>query len=255
MLKKLFITLLAIGVFTNLHASNILQTKLTQKKYLKEVISVPEFDSYTEEKQKKITSVYSLKVDEYKQYLHFMNYSYDGVAYEANTNPNIILAIHAKSRDEYERYLENAVRADHEALDKMLRVSTDYTRKAKELYPNEKPVMTKQMRMGIKNWIHKRDIIQLYCKIDDPRCTKLIEFILPTIKNESDIRLDFFAVGQKDKISLFKFSKNQGITPELVSSNKVTLNLFDKVANQVLPKILVKRAGSQIPVTIEGLGL
>ena len=80
------------------------------------LMSNSEFGALTQETAENRASVFHLTKDEYSQYLEYMNNSYDGVAYAHNTNPNIILAIHAKDPEKYQQYLKNAVTLDHEAI-------------------------------------------------------------------------------------------------------------------------------------------
>lgn len=244
---------------TTLHQTKLLQTQVTTQGVNAPMMSQTSFSALPLSRQKIIAGIFNLTVDEYQRYLHSMNDTSDGYEYQHNTNPNLILAIHTKDKAKYLQYIKNAVHEDHDAIAHMLKVSNDYTRIAKEIYPDELPIMTPYMRAHPEKGLHAGDVAQLYCAINDPRCGNLLGIVLPQIMKTNDARLDIFAVGFINKNNIVLFAKRNGISAQVVSSRKVTLNFgnhaFHALEHQVhkkllLPFLLVRRHGIEMPVNL-----
>lgn len=217
------------------------------------------FASLKTKRQKQVARIFKLTVSEYKKYLYYMNKTMDGYEYQHTMNPNLVLALHTNDKRKYYQYIKNTVVADHDAIARMIKVSNDYTRIAKEVYPNELPIMTPQMKAEAKNKLQFGDVTQLYCNIKTAACANLLSSILPKVMKTSGSNLDIFAVGKVNKKEIVSFAKKNNITPESVSSQKITLNYgssaFKKLETQAhkrlpLPFVIVRRNGMQIPVNL-----
>ncbi len=226
------------------------------------VISPLLFDTLSKEKQTSLASVFGLQTKEYQTYLYYMNQTIDGYEYQHKTNPNIILAMHAKNEADYKHYLTNAIKEDHDSIARLVKVSADFTRLAKQLYPHELPVMMPNAAMNVKNGLRAGDVIQLFCDVSDSTCSNLLGVILPHIKQVNDTKLDVFAVGNAGKQGLISFAKHNNVSPALVNSGKVTLNYGDGMFHQLelsahktlpLPFVTVRRAGKEMPVNMAGV--
>ncbi len=234
-------------------------TQITADGVSSPMMSSTKFSSMSVHRQKIIAGIFNLSVEEYQQYLHYMDDSMDGYEYQHNTNPNLILAMHTHDKSKYRQYIKNAVIEDHDAIARILKVSNDYTRVAKEVYPNELPIMTPQIRAHMNHELQAGDVAQLYCDINAPSCANLLGIVLPKVMKIHGVTLDIFAVGQINKINIVSFAKRNGISPQLVDSHKVTLNYgssaFHALEQQAhkkltLPFLLVRRNGVEIPVNL-----
>lgn len=274
MYRVVLIIICGLCVFSSVFASN--ESELTGKGttigavtyrntrdivngVLSPLMSDSAFSSMKIERQKKLASVFNLTVKEYKKYLYYMNDTMDGYEYQHSMNPNMVLALHTKDKRKYYQYIKNTVIADHDSITRMLKVSNDYTRIAKEVYPNELPVMTPQMQAQAKNQLQAGDLAQLYCKVNSPDCSNLLSTILPRVIKSDGVSLDIFAVGNVTKNNIVSFAKRNAISPSVVRSRKVTLNYgssafthLEKQAHKKLPLpfLLVRRNGMEIPVNL-----
>lgn len=213
------------------------------------VQSEHEYNQLTQQEKKSIADIFHLTEIEYQRYLDYMHHSYDGLAYDQKTNPNIILAMHAKNRASYERYLENAVRLDHDATEAMVKVSRDYTKMAKALYPQERPIVTPKMKANISHWIKAGDTFQLYCKLDKSQCAQLVSLLLPAVVSVTGAHLDIFGIDVISADSLIDFAKSIPIVPELVNTGVVTLNRYEGDSDSNMPTLLLKRDARLMNVT------
>ena len=184
----------------------------------------------------------------------------DGFEYNTNINPNIVLAMHTTSPQLYKKYLENAARADHEAVGRLLKVSLDYTAAMKSLYPNELPMMTPAMRASMNNVLHSDDVVQLFCEPSNPTCNNILSTILPTVTH-AGARIDLFFVGKPTRAQIIGFAKANNISNKAVHAHQITLNFGDEpfkalessVGHKLpTPYLLVRRDGQSIPVVLGG---
>ena len=208
--------------------------------------------------QEKLARIFDLKPKEYTQYLHYMNDSIDGFEYQLSTNPNLVLASHSlKNPVKYRRYIENAIREDHDAIGRFLRVSSDYTTFARALYPNEKPIATPKTIAG--GGLREGDVLQLFCRLGDPTCSEILGKIKGPVLKTSGARLDIFAVGEHvSKSAIIKFAKANQISPGVVRARKITLNFGQNALSRLkkstkgqvsLPVIMLRRNGIEMSLS------
>jgi len=244
---------------TTISATTYKNTRSIVNGVLSPLMSEPSFSAMRIERQKQLATIFNLTVKEYKKYLYYMNDTMDGYEYQHSMNPNMVLALHTKDKRKYYKYIKNTVIADHDSIAKMLKVSSDYTRIAKEVYPNEQPIMTPQMKAQATNQLQSGDVTQLYCKVDSPDCANLLSIILPKVIKADGVSLDIFAVGNVTKKNIISFAEKNAISPSVVRSRKVTLNYgsstFQHLEQQAhkklpLPFLLVRRNGVEIPVNL-----
>lgn len=257
----LFINTLSATKLDTTHLENLSleQTDVSTSLKRSPIISLSHYLSMPEVSQKRIASVFNLKPEEYQQYLNYMTNTMDGYEYDQTINPNLILAMHTKNSILYKRYLSNVARADHEALTRLLKVTVDYPRIMRELYPNEMPIMTPAMRAQEQNQLTKGDVVQLFCRPNSAICSNILSVIKLPILNSLGARLDLFFVGKVNRGDIINFAKHNAISPVDVTSHRVTLNFGNQVFTVLekqtdhrlpLPYLLVRRDGQIIPVNL-----
>ena len=228
---------------------------------LSPLMTVQSFNVLSKSQQKTQANIFGITVEEYKQYLDDMNNTIDGYEYQNNINPNFVLAMHTQDQSKYQEYLKNVVKEDHDAISRLIKVNNDYARMGKIMYANEKPIMMPQTRLHLGQ-LQPGDVLQLYCHLNDPTCSNVLNKILPTIMKHINTRLDIFSVGnnskkgKNSKVTIINFAKRNNLSPSIVASHKVTLNFgdsaFDKVEAEAgkklpLPFLLLRRGGKEMP--------
>lgn len=225
------------------------------------VMSTGKYNALPQGEQNRISGIFNLKPKEYATYLHYMNDTMDGYEYQKNINPNIILAIHAGDGVLRQHYLSNAVKADHRAVSNMLKVSVDYTKTVRQLYPNEKPIMTPAMQAAVHNHLNSDDTVQLFCRPEGAVCGDLLGVIMKPTLQSNGARLDLFFVGNVKRQDIVKFAKSNNIAAKNVLQRRITLNFGNKPFKALeteahhklpLPYLIVRRDGKSIPVDLGG---
>jgi len=219
------------------------------------VMSTDAFNVLPKARQKALANIFGITIDEYKQYLHYMNDTIDGYEYQHNINPNFILAMHTNDKGKYREYIKNTIEEDRKTIGQLLQVNKDYTKMAKELYPNELPIMTSDVGLSLAKGFREGDVLQLFCNLHDPVCINMINIWLPSILKTNDTKLDIFAIGKVNQKNLINFAKRNHITPDIVSAHKVTLNYGNSAFKQIekqahkklpLPFLLLRRNGVEM---------
>jgi integrating conjugative element protein (TIGR03759 family) len=175
------------------------------------VMSIDAFNALPKTRQKVLANIFGITIDEYKQYLHYMNDTIDGFQYQHNINPNFILAMHTNDKGKYRKYIKNTIKEDRETIGRLLQVNKDYTKMAKELYPNELPIMTPGANLSLAKGLREGDVLQLFCSLNDPVCANMVNIWLPSILKTNNTKLDIFAIGKVNQKSLINFAKRNHI--------------------------------------------
>lgn len=225
------------------------------------VMSTEVFNALPKIRQKVLADIFGITIDEYKQYLHYMNDTIDGFQYQHNINPNFILAMHTNDKGKYREYIKNTIEEDYATIGRLLQVNKDYTKIAKEMYPNESPVMMPGANLSLVKGLREGDVLQLFCSLNDPACANIVNMWLPSILKTDNTKLDIFAVGKVKQQDLVSFARRNHIAPGIVSLHKVTLNYgndtFEQVEKQAhhklsLPFLLLRRDDVEMPFSQEG---
>lgn len=87
---------------------------------------------------------WGLSTTDFQKYQQLMNTTRYGSYYkDKDLDPNLVLAFAATNQADYNRFLAQAVKNDHDRIARELKVSVDYQAMSKKLYPNEKPIQEK----------------------------------------------------------------------------------------------------------------
>lgn len=222
------------------------------------VMTLQAYLMLSEDEQKSVAAIFSLKPKDYTTFLHYMNDTMDGYEYDQDINPNLILAMHTHDQALYKTYLENVAKADHMAVSQLLKVSLDYTKVLKTLYPREEPIMTPAMRARA-NTLGSGDVVQLFCRPKSAECSNILGVIKSSVLKSDGARLDLFFVGKVVRQDIVAFAKDNNITASAVLDRHITLNFgngtfkaLEKESSQslTLPYLLVRRDGKSIPVDL-----
>lgn len=270
-MRSVFFSLFLVSIVVTccaVSAENITQTSIADSSSLpantakrSTVITTTNFEKLSVDEQKQLAGIFNLKPEEYRQFLHYMNNTMDGYEYDHNINPNLVLAMHTKDPAMYKHYLENVARADHDALARLLRVTVDYPKVMKQLYPDEMPMMTPAMQASMHNKLREGDVVQLFCHPHSVVCNNILSIIKGAILHSDGARLDLFFVGKVKRQDIVVFAKNNSISPESVREKRITLNFGDDAFGALekeeghrlpLPYLLVRRDGKSIPVDLGG---
>jgi len=225
------------------------------------VIAANRYSELQKNEQQRIARIFNLTPREYGTFLHYMNDTMDGYEYDQSINPNLVLAMHTQDPIRYKHYLENVARADHSALARLLKVTVDYPRIMKALYPNEMPIMTPAMRASMHNKLGVGDVVQLFCHPHSVVCSNIFNVIKEPILQSDGARLDLFFVGKIKRADIVSFAKLNNVSPKNVAARHITLNYgndaftaLEKVTKHGLrlPYLLVRRNGKSIPVDLGG---
>ncbi len=85
---------------------------------------------------------WGMNLTDYQHYQQLMSDTKYGTYYkDQNLDPNFVLAIAATDGEDYQRYLTQAARNEHDRDARELQVNRDFHNKILELYPNEKPIV------------------------------------------------------------------------------------------------------------------
>lgn len=211
--------------------------------------------------QSQTASMWHLTTEEYQRYLFYMNHSPEGVRYrDRNLDPNIIMAMESQSPDKFKKYIRNAVLDEHTALVKLLRVNAAFSRMAKEMYRNEKPIEWHpvQKTFDVMNY-HlplNGDKLYLFIRVKSPRIRQeAIQHLLKTIHTQTTTQLNIYDVSNTSKKAIIQFAEREDITPADVQQSKITLNhgeqfmvLLEKSAQLKIsaPTLIILRSGQYI---------
>lgn len=113
----------------------------THTEYLPTQITQSTFDKLSPEQQQAVASMWNLSVSDYSHYLWLMSYTSNSIYYaDKNLDPTWILGMNASSEQELQKYVIIALKNERTRVQKELAFQREFTRLAKELYPNEKPI-------------------------------------------------------------------------------------------------------------------
>ncbi len=85
---------------------------------------------------------WGMNFTDYQHYQQLMSDTKYGTYYkDQSLDPNFVLAIAATNDTDYQRYLTQAARNEHDRDAREFQVNRDFHNKILELYPNEKPVL------------------------------------------------------------------------------------------------------------------
>lgn len=99
------------------------------------------FEKLSTEQQQSIASEWGLSTTDYSRYLWLMSNTSNSLYYaDKNLDPTWILGMNAKNSQELEKYATIAVKNERNRIQKELAFQREFTRLAKELFPNEKPI-------------------------------------------------------------------------------------------------------------------
>lgn len=127
-----------ISSSNNNNQSNIVAT---HNEYLATQITQSIFEKLSSEQQQAISSMWGLSVTDYSHYLWLMSNTTNGIYYaDKNLDPNWVLGMNATSEQEQQKYAVIAIKNERARIQKELTFQREFTRLAKELFPNEKPI-------------------------------------------------------------------------------------------------------------------
>lgn len=99
------------------------------------------FENLSTEQQQSIASEWGLSTTDYSRYLWLMSNTSNSLYYaDKNLDPAWILGMNAKNSQELEKYTTIAVKNERNRIQKELAFQREFTRLAKALFPNEKPI-------------------------------------------------------------------------------------------------------------------
>lgn len=244
----------SIDAGTSLSHSSVMSKKST-------TMDVLSYQNLSKSQKSSLSGIFDLKPEEYEKFLYYMNNTMDGYEYDQNINPNLVLAMHATNQQDYYRYLKNVARADHDAVARLLKVTVDYPVVMRQLYPNERPMMTPAMRAAMNNQLKKTDVVQLFCHINGATCANILSTIRKVIDTTGS-RLDLFFINHPTQAQIVSFAQQNNISPAQVSDHQVTLNYGDKAFSLLehqagksleAPYLLVRRDGKSVAVVLGGV--
>jgi len=136
-----FATESATNTTPNTATTSVSAINVVKNEYLLSQMTHSIFDKFADEQQKEIATLWSLTVADYQRYLWLMQYTPSGVYYhDKNLDPNWILGMNATSEQDRQKFVVIALKNERERVSKELVFQREFTRLAKALYPNEKPI-------------------------------------------------------------------------------------------------------------------
>lgn len=113
----------------------------THTEYLPTQITQSVFDKLSSKQQQAVASMWNLSISDYSHYLWLMNNTPNSIYYtDKKLDPAWILGMNASSEQELQKYVVIALKNERARVQKELAFQREFTRLAKELYPNEKPI-------------------------------------------------------------------------------------------------------------------
>lgn len=126
---------------TNTATTSVSAINSLKNEYLPSQMTHSIFDKLANEQQKEIATMWNLTVADYKHYLWLMQYTPNSIYYhDKNLDPSWILGMNAATVQDRQKFVAIAITNERERISKELAFQHEFTRFAKALYPNEKPI-------------------------------------------------------------------------------------------------------------------
>jgi integrating conjugative element protein (TIGR03759 family) len=174
----------------------------------------------TEEAQAKR---WHLSIEEWDEYKTLMQ-GPRGI-WSPNLDPVTVLGIHAETDADRKRYAELLVTIEFERVEKELLFQRAYDEAARRLFPNVPPVAAVAAEQTTAR-VPGSERIAFVGSIDPnrcPTCRKELGLLMKTRAREN-ATLDLFLADASSDDAIRAWAHEQGVSPEDVSSGRITLN-------------------------------
>jgi len=164
---------------------------------------------------------WGLAPKDFQEYQSLMKNTPSGHWYKT-LDPAEVLALSAKSPEEMMKYAKIQARMMHERVTRELLFDQMYTKAYQSLYPNEKPIRSKEatLKTSLKNGDHIWLFVGLHTILGRFVCQN----ILQTLQKKPNLVLDIYFVGSHvSDEAIQAWAEFAGIPPTLIN-RQVTLN-------------------------------
>jgi integrating conjugative element protein (TIGR03759 family) len=144
----------------------------------------------------------------------------------ATISPIEVLGIHARDREERQRYAETWAHTLHEDVDRILAFQRAYDDAAKRLYPNEPLIDIARLpsKVDKPNLFQASDRVLFFTGAECPACELVLNRLLKRIDEFGGLDIYLTDLVPGDDAAVRAWATEHKIDPDLVHSQRVTLN-------------------------------
>ena len=206
----------------------------------------------TEEAQAKRWHLSTQEWDEYKTLMQGPR----GI-WSPNLDPVTVLGIHAETDADRKRYAELLVTIEFERVEKELLFQRAYDEASRRLFPNVPPVATVAAEQTAAP-ASGSERIAFVGSIDPnrcPTCRKELVLLMKTRAREN-ATLDLFLSDASNDDAIRTWAHEQGVSPEDVSSGRITLNhapgslAVSDTTRPIKPRLMRRSKGQWSPLDL-----
>ncbi|PIQ43236.1 MAG: TIGR03759 family integrating conjugative element protein [Gammaproteobacteria bacterium CG11_big_fil_rev_8_21_14_0_20_46_22] len=167
--------------------------------------------------------MWGLTTADFKRYLWLMKNTPSGHWYK-KLDPAEVLALNAKDPDQMMRYAKVQARNMHARVTRELAFDRIYSKAYKALYPNEKPIMSKDLPAGQGANLQSGDRLWLFVSVNTPLGSFAYQHLIKAVQATPNTVLDIYFVGKNlSQKAIQQWAVSAGIPRDLVNK-QVTLN-------------------------------
>jgi len=167
--------------------------------------------------------LWGLTTEAFKRYLELMQNTPNGHWYK-QLDPAEVLALNAKDLNQMRQYAKIQARNMHARVTRELAFNRMYSKAYKALYPNEKPIMSRDFPVGQGINLQSGDRVWLFVGIHKPLGRFAYQHLIKTVRATPNTVLDIYFVDKHlSQKAIQQWASHMGIAPDIVNQ-QVTLN-------------------------------
>ena len=220
-------------------------------------------------------SRWSLKVDEYQNYLELMNGPLG--KWSPNIDPLMALGMYADSSSQQRRYAELYAQQEFELTQRVLGFQQAYRSAFARMYPNQgildkallepfkihrqQKADSRKARLLLKQKIVDGDRLLLFVSIPCESCSRLLTQLMGLVSSVRNSGVDVYFLSVHDDTAIRDWIRAHHIRPEMIESKAITINrdegLLERLQAQVTNPVnrpystFLKRDGNYYQINIK----